>query len=61
MDVRETKATEKTDLKETLEKQLYILHERSVKGAMSYMELAEISRAMCAIVETINRHYPLGS
>lgn len=61
MDAQETKSTEKIDLKEILEKQLCLLHEHSVEygRSMGYAELAEISRAMCTIVETINKHYYL--
>lgn len=63
MDARDTKAGKKIDLKGTLEKQLRLLYEHSLEYgcSMGYAELAEISRAMCTIVETINQHYPLGS
>ena len=49
----------KNEIKETLEKQLQLLSERSVETKdRDYKELAELSESMCLIVETINRICP---
>lgn len=49
----------KKEIKETLEKQLQLLSERSVETKeRDYKELAELSESMCLIVETINRICP---
>ena len=46
-------------IKETLEKQLQLLSERSAETKnRDYMELAKLSESMCLLAETINRICP---
>lgn len=49
----------KKEIKETLEKQLQLLSERSAETKnRDYMELTELSKAMCLLAETIDRICP---
>ena len=49
----------KKEIKETLEKQLQLLSERSAETKnRDYMELAKLSESMCLLAETINRICP---
>lgn len=49
----------KNEIKETLEKQLQLLSERSAGTKdRDYMELVELSKSMCLLAETINRICP---
>lgn len=49
----------KNEIKETLEKQLQLLSERSAETKdRDYKELAELSESMCLVAETINRICP---
>lgn len=41
------------EIKETLEKQLQLLHERSAGCDSNYMALALLSKAMCEITERL--------
>ena len=53
---------ERKKVRETLEKQLELLSERSTgTKERDYTELAELTKAMCLVAETITRVSPLGS
>ena len=56
---KEVGAMSRDEMRETLEKQLQLLSERSAGTKdRDYIELAELTKSMCLLTRTINQLFP---